>query len=252
MRNEKETLSLGQLFERLVEDARQLFKDRTNLVRVEFQERLSQVLKQIALTFLIMIFAVVGLLFLNVGLVLLLYEQYRSLAPLVLTFGGINFLVGIGIVLFVVFWQRSRIKPLTPEEDAALGNPALAGEDIEETRRKLEGSVEEGEEEIAQTISAMKERARDVVSWKKWVEDYPVESLCGALVLGFLTGHRSSLPSSSDGLVKNTLRSLAIEAAVKKLKHFLDEKRGANSSAERAPNDRLEKEEGVSHGRISK
>lgn len=243
-------MSLVQLFERLAEDARQLFKDRTSLVRVEFQEKLSQVLKQLVLTFLIMIFAVVGLLFLNVGLVLLLYERYSNLAPLVLTFGGVNFLMGIGIALFALFWQRSRVQPLGPEE-AALGNLAPAGEDLEQVRRELEGSVEEGEEEIAQTISAMKERVRDVVSWKKWVEGYPVESVCGALLLGFLAGHRSSPHPSTNGLVTNTLRSLAIDAAVRKLKHFLEEKRGANSSAERAPNDRFEKEEGVSRGRIS-
>jgi len=276
MENEKDPLTLAQLFERLADDVQQLFKVRINLGWMELRERLFQVLKQFAVAFLILIFVPMGFFFLNVGLILFLYYEWHwRLPPLVLTFGGINFLLGGGIALAAFFWLKSRAPlPEQKPEEVAPGGPAVGGEEREQSQQELEKAEEEEEEEISQTLSGMRGWVEDVVSWKKWVEGYPIESVSGALALGLFLGYRYRPPllsfilSPIHGLVmgalRSSVRSFLVNGAIKQMKkHFLEERNSleerkgervaqiSRSAAEWAPNGRF-KEEGVSCERTPK
>ncbi|MBI2876067.1 MAG: phage holin family protein [Candidatus Tectomicrobia bacterium] len=269
MRNERDSLTLAQLFERLRDDIQQLFKVRISLVWVELQEKLSQIIKQLALAFLILVFIPLGFLFLNVGLILFFYYHLQWSLPLVvLAFGGINFLLGGAVAL----WAFLRPKPHAPlpeqrEEEMAPASPIPGGEDLEQVRKELEVSVEKEEQEIAQTLSEMTERVKGVVSWKKWVKDYPVEIVSGAIVVGLLIGYRprpSLVPAIAPairgaikGTLKSSLRTFIVNGAVKKLKGYFEEKQGKRmaqipQAAGWTPNGSFKEEEGVSRGRISR
>jgi hypothetical protein len=185
-----ENLSLAEALDRVVDRSQQAFVAQFELLRIEATEDLTRTLDGAAIL-------MAGLLVLGTAWVAFMVLAVHLLsAPLSLAaslgvVGGVNSVVGVGLLLASVRTLR-RLRLLKPDAESESQEPSkngLLGPTIPEQRETVLPVVEQSERELRRTLHDLVSTVHSRLDLSKPIVERPVPWLVGSLLVGFLLGH---------------------------------------------------------------